>query len=348
MNGLIKKTFFKYTSIVLVFAFPSVTFAASFDCSKASSSTEKLICSDANVSKLDEKLAISYKQALSVSVDKDVIKKQQREWLKKQHACKNTSCLSQSYRARIDDLNSSAAREITSSVTTASSATSKQSDPFRRPLMFKLVFGDSYPICQPFVDMLNEAKYQNNPVCERKVLPEFPQFKAFKWTEVTDKNEMVRIMKERLKLKYAFLNQDRIFKESLNDHIRWIESGEFKLYLTQFDVDDDGKVDVIYKGVSFWGGRDGVAREYNLCNLQNSFYVKNDSIDLEKASSMYLKDPSTFMNLDGHNDIFYSNKGRLFSSNWSSQAARNDSYNIYIYAPKNSLICGINVIQQLN
>ena len=37
--------------------------AASFDCAKASSPTEKMICQNPNISKLDDRLSAAYKEA---------------------------------------------------------------------------------------------------------------------------------------------------------------------------------------------------------------------------------------------------------------------------------------------
>ena len=85
-----------YLLITLLAASP-FSFGASFDCAKASSTTEKLICGDETISALDEQLAASYKSALEKSSDKDALKKTQLDWLKQQRACKDKTCLSQAY-----------------------------------------------------------------------------------------------------------------------------------------------------------------------------------------------------------------------------------------------------------
>ena len=51
------------TALFLIFGIATVS-AASFDCAKASSKTEKAICTDPELSKLDEDLASSYKEML--------------------------------------------------------------------------------------------------------------------------------------------------------------------------------------------------------------------------------------------------------------------------------------------
>ncbi|WP_156184291.1 lysozyme inhibitor LprI family protein [Cellvibrio sp. pealriver] len=79
--------------------------AASFDCAKASSKTEKLICADAELSSLDEKLAQTYKLARENSTDKETLKRQQIEWIKGNiKNCTEVACLKSHYKRRISEL----------------------------------------------------------------------------------------------------------------------------------------------------------------------------------------------------------------------------------------------------
>ena len=79
--------------------------AASFDCNKAASATEKLICGDAETSALDDKLQQAYKAALaaaSETTDKKALAKEQRNWIAYTRGiCQDTACLQQVYTARI-------------------------------------------------------------------------------------------------------------------------------------------------------------------------------------------------------------------------------------------------------
>ncbi len=77
---------------------------ASFDCGKARSSMEKLICSDEKLSKLDEELDAAYKHALAISGSKSVIKQWQRDWLRSYDVtgCKDAQCLSGAFASRIE------------------------------------------------------------------------------------------------------------------------------------------------------------------------------------------------------------------------------------------------------
>src|SRR5688572_2879718 len=81
--------------------------SASFDCNKASTNVEKLICIDSILSKQDEQLDQLYNDVLSKIEDKRSFRSTQRKWLKeKRNICKNAMCLMQVYRERIAQLNS--------------------------------------------------------------------------------------------------------------------------------------------------------------------------------------------------------------------------------------------------
>jgi len=79
--------------------------AASFDCSKAQSKIEKMVCADSGLSRLDEKIAKVYGEVLKKSSDETLLKKQQRGWLKARNQCKDISCLGDHYRGRLAELN---------------------------------------------------------------------------------------------------------------------------------------------------------------------------------------------------------------------------------------------------
>ena len=79
--------------------------AASFDCSKARSSTEKMICGDAELSRLDEAMGLAYRQALQNAERRQAVMKSQRLWLKKvSNTCNDAPCMKQAYQSRITEL----------------------------------------------------------------------------------------------------------------------------------------------------------------------------------------------------------------------------------------------------
>lgn len=75
---------------------------ASFDCSKASSSQEKLICSTPALGEADIKLSQTYKAALQKSSNPDQLKKEQISWMKNvRNSCTDQSCLLNAINNRI-------------------------------------------------------------------------------------------------------------------------------------------------------------------------------------------------------------------------------------------------------
>lgn len=79
--------------------------SASFDCKKASTHTERMICSSASISKLDADLAQRYTSLLKLAPeDKKLAQTEQREWLKERNQCNTEKCLIDSYRSRISEL----------------------------------------------------------------------------------------------------------------------------------------------------------------------------------------------------------------------------------------------------
>lgn len=78
--------------------------AASFDCGKAGTKLEKLICGDAELSKLDEELNAAYKAALQDQTQAEAIKQAQKQWLKKRNDCSDADCVKAAYQIRISKL----------------------------------------------------------------------------------------------------------------------------------------------------------------------------------------------------------------------------------------------------
>lgn len=84
-------------------------YAASFDCLKASSEVEKIICGDEELSRLDDSLSEAYQEALKTEASKTQpeakIIESQRQWLKKvRNRCQNAACLKKAYETRIREL----------------------------------------------------------------------------------------------------------------------------------------------------------------------------------------------------------------------------------------------------
>lgn len=74
--------------------------AASFDCAKAKSRTELLICRTDSLSALDEELNRRYKQ-LAAQTDASALKTDQLGWMRERDQCKDAACLADAYNARL-------------------------------------------------------------------------------------------------------------------------------------------------------------------------------------------------------------------------------------------------------
>src|SRR5262245_28989517 len=78
--------------------------AATFDCKRASSFAEKVICSDSRLASMDDQLGRLYKNALSASSDSEGLKAEQKAWLSLRNQCKDSDCIMKAYTDRISAL----------------------------------------------------------------------------------------------------------------------------------------------------------------------------------------------------------------------------------------------------
>jgi uncharacterized protein len=81
--------------------------AASFDCAKAASKVEKMICADPVVSQLDSDLARDYSSARpALGAGATCLVSDQRQWLRTvRNRCASVDCLKHVYRERLVELN---------------------------------------------------------------------------------------------------------------------------------------------------------------------------------------------------------------------------------------------------
>lgn len=79
---------------------------ASFDCKKASTRTEKLICSDTTLSEWDGRQDFTYRSLLrhAPAAEQAAIRARQRAWLQRRDVCADKKCLLNLYYAREDSL----------------------------------------------------------------------------------------------------------------------------------------------------------------------------------------------------------------------------------------------------
>lgn len=85
-------------------AYSGISSAASFDCAKATYSTEKMICASPTLSALDDQMAQTYGTALKQTGDAGQLKQDQVVWIKQVRLCLNESCIANLYKQRISEL----------------------------------------------------------------------------------------------------------------------------------------------------------------------------------------------------------------------------------------------------
>jgi uncharacterized protein len=90
--------------LFVILSNPLVGHAASFDCTKAASQVEKLICSDNELSKLDDDLSAAYRAASGDPAVADQVRRDQRQWLAARNVCRDRACIKSAYDHRLADL----------------------------------------------------------------------------------------------------------------------------------------------------------------------------------------------------------------------------------------------------
>jgi uncharacterized protein len=91
--------------ILILMLTPLAAWPASFNCAKAASVVEKMICADPGLGRLDEDLASAFKGAKEGTQASDSLDSGQKRRLKTtRNACRDKECLRQTYTERIKDL----------------------------------------------------------------------------------------------------------------------------------------------------------------------------------------------------------------------------------------------------
>ncbi len=154
--------------------------AASFDCAKAQSKVEKMICADAELSKLDEEMATVYQLVIPNVKDleeRKLLLVNQKKWLTSREWCDENAyeggtCLGDIYSARIDSLRALVAK-----------AKGKESSTAQRKPAYKVAHADPEyrKMCQEMVENLNSVSSTSPMICERMHNPRFTQFQPLVW-----------------------------------------------------------------------------------------------------------------------------------------------------------------------
>ncbi len=89
-------------TVLVIFTAGDMSKAASFDCTKAATKPEKLICSDPILSTIDGQIDELYRQVQKSASDKEGSRKEQQNWIKTQRdSCRDVSCMVKACQKRV-------------------------------------------------------------------------------------------------------------------------------------------------------------------------------------------------------------------------------------------------------
>lgn len=252
-------------TLIFTLSFPMLSCAASFDCTKAISATEKLICSDEKISALDEQMAASYKFGLEKATDKDAFKKTQVEWLKQQRTCKDEVCLTKAYEARLDVLQEK------------ENILANQSQ--RVPLKPKYKFipgpnGSQLQLCKDYLAFINRVPKNPEPNCGMDFtfddIAKKQGFKEIPWTELDPKE-----YKDLIKNSYVYSvrnpNEQEVSSYS-KEFEEFFDPKSIRLWTAIFDLNLDGKQDKVYR------------IKYRNCDSTASVFIARDDGVLDELT----------------------------------------------------------------
>jgi uncharacterized protein len=203
--------------------------AASFDCGKAGTKVEHIICANSEISKMDEILSRRYTELVQWPAKTQSAKQEQTNWLRQRNACHNQECVRRAYRVRLSSMNV----DLQGS---------------NQEYYFILTKGSGLPVCDAYLKRLNSTHFESAPFCDRPesdtvegfpILKRKPMFPA----DVPDLHPSIR----------SFMSNGNFEPESESESLKKaFDEGESKVwsYSSPIDINNDGRLD----NVQIWHG----------------------------------------------------------------------------------------------
>ena len=164
---------FLFLSALLAFTLPAQ--GASFDCGKAQTKVEHLICDNPEISKLDEELSTAYKTALQDEKQADSVKQAQKLWMKERNGCAVAVCVKSAYQARLSLLKSPSPAKLPAFLPKISNG-------------YELLVGKGVEVCEEYEKNLNS--FPPNPLW-RKIDPASKEFRKPVWSSMSIGEEIL-------------------------------------------------------------------------------------------------------------------------------------------------------------
>ena len=116
----------------------------SFDCTKASTNAEHLICSNADLVAADVEMVQIYKNVLNKTIDKNTLKQEQKQWRKNQRdACNDVACMLKVYKDHTNQL-SGKLDQIATATQNSNSSLTADSDRDKKRAEYKKAFSGKW------------------------------------------------------------------------------------------------------------------------------------------------------------------------------------------------------------
>ena len=187
MIGYIKRSgWVAATLLVCLVPTPSAQ-GASFDCGKAQTKVEHIICDDPDISKLDEELNAAYKAAVQDKQQADLTKRAQKYWMKLRNACGDAKCVKATYQNRLLALPQAPFDGAESEIANNAHRQTPSASPYE--LLQEYPYEPLSEICGEFTAMLNAFGPKEPQMrCEQKLHPAFSTFKPIELQPLPDKD----------------------------------------------------------------------------------------------------------------------------------------------------------------
>jgi uncharacterized protein len=250
--------------------------AASFDCGKAQTQVEHLICDNPEISKLDDELDAQYKLALQDHTRAEATKFSQRQWLQERNRCSTAVCLRDTYLGRIWHLQGASRAVVQPSTTTIpdqsktiSGVTHEEESASSPPKGKFVVVQAMYPysVCERFKDNLNQFRNLDFDQCNPRISDKFPEFsRPYTWKEIPFDMALAEKAIRSTEDVADLRDPEMIAKARNEQEKRWLTwkkdseplraAGKAHMWITKIDIDGDGKVDTLLRMLP--GGRYGI------------------------------------------------------------------------------------------
>lgn len=213
----------KWMTMALSLIAANYACAASFDCVKAATKVEMMICTDPDISRLDEEMDTVFREWYGYADDTFELRRQQRKWLKERNKCTNIACLKQVYNMRISDF-----KRLNSGPKPCFSLLERD---------WPYVKSGHYPVCVDYLRNLNRFCNAPPPTCKRKLDPEIHSLSFPKWEEL-DPKKYLEVIKQVLTTNYYYTKEWRPLADTLKQRII---NDETRLWHSWIDLENDGK-----------------------------------------------------------------------------------------------------------